>query len=302
MDARVLLVEDDSELLEFIRVLLDREGYQVITAMDGMEALEKARAEHPDLILLDVLLPKLHGYEVCDQLRQNPLTCLIPVIMVTSLTNLKDRITGIKLGADEFISKPFEPMELLARAERLIQRTRQNIVANPLTGLAGAGALEQEIRRRLSEGAGFSVGLCDLEHFNRFNDKNGFEKGDGVLRLLGTILRSAIAELGNPDDIAAHLGGDDFAFISTPSRSEVIGARILENMESLIPMQYEEQERESLLISREEGKGNPFLPLRIGIVDVLPGLYQHHAQVLDRAKAALSEARNQGGNFLAKLS
>jgi DNA-binding response OmpR family regulator len=163
-DARVLLVEDDPELMEFVRFMLEQEKYQVITANNGEDGLNKARAERPDLVLLDVLLPKIHGFEVCERLRQDPATCLIPIIMVTSLTAIKDRLTGIKLGADEYISKPFEPVELLARVENLILRTRQNVAANPLTGLAGGVILEQEIKRRLHDGVDFSLGWGDATH------------------------------------------------------------------------------------------------------------------------------------------
>lgn len=305
-EARVLLVEDDSELLEFVRYMLQQEKYQVMTSSDGLDALEKARAERPDVILLDVLLPKMHGFEVCQRLRQDPATCLIPIIMVTSLTAIKDRLTGFKLGADEYVSKPFEPMELLARVERLIQRTRQNIAANPLTGLAGGVALEQEISRRLREQESFCLGYGDANDLARFNELYGFERGDGVIRLLGTIIRSAIVELGNRSDLAVHLGGDDFGFVSTPSRAEVIGARIIENVESLIPMQYDEKSRERGFALAKDAQGRdvqqPFLSFSLGLVDAPPGLYQHQAQVIDRARSALAEARKRGGNQVVKLS
>jgi diguanylate cyclase (GGDEF)-like protein len=305
-DARVLLVEDDPELMEFVRFMLEQEKYQVITANNGEDGLNKARAERPDLVLLDVLLPKIHGFEVCERLRQDPATCLIPIIMVTSLTAIKDRLTGIKLGADEYISKPFEPVELLARVENLILRTRQNVAANPLTGLAGGVILEQEIKRRLHDGVDFSLGWGDATHLADVNDLYGFERGDGVIRLLGTILRSAVVELGNRSDLAVHLGGDDFAYISSPARAEVIGARVLENVDSLIPMQYDQASRERGFAVRKDSAGNevqkPFLSFSIGLVDVLPGLYQHHAQVWDRAKTALAEAKKKGANQLVKLS
>lgn len=301
-DARVLLVEDDPELTEFVRFMLEQEKYQVITAGDGENALVKARTERPDLILLDVLLPKIHGFEVCQRLRQDPATCLIPIIMVTSLTAIKDRITGFKLGADEYVSKPFEPVELLARVERLIERTRQNIAANPLTGLAGGVTLEQEIQRRLKDGDKFTVGCADANGLGVFNDMYGFERGDGVIRLLGTILRSAAQELGNRNDLVVHWGADDFALVSTPSRAEVVSARILENVESLIPMQYDEASRNRGHWADKNGKTRPFLSLALGLVDVMPGLYQHQAQVLDRARAALAEAKAKGGNQMVKLT
>jgi GGDEF domain-containing protein len=113
-------------------------------------------------------------------------------------------------------------------------------------------------------------------------------------------------ELGNRSDLAVHLGGDDFAYISSPARAEVIGARVLENVDSLIPMQYDQASRERGFAVRKDSAGNevqkPFLSFSIGLVDVLPGLYQHHAQVWDRAKTALAEAKKKGANQLVKLS
>jgi diguanylate cyclase (GGDEF)-like protein len=305
-DARVLLVEDDRDLMSFLQELLTQEKYQVLVSMDGEDGLQKARAERPDVVLLDVLLPKMHGFEVCQRLRQDPATCQIPIIMVTSLTAIKDRLTGFKLGADEYISKPFEPIELLARVERLIQRTRQNIATNPLTGLAGSAALEDEIRRRLQAKENFTVGLGDANHLAAFNESLGYERGDGVLRLLSAILRSAVVELGNRGDLVAHLGADDFAFVSTPSRAEVLSTRVLENVESLIPMQYDDASREKGHFLAKDARGRvtqqPFLSFSIGLVDAPSGLYQHHAQVLDRARKALAEAKRKGGNNLVKLS
>lgn len=301
-NARVLLVEDDRDLVDFLQHMLESEKYQVVVAMDGEEALKRARAERPDVILLDVLLPKMHGFEVCQRLRQDPGTCLIPIIMVTSLTAIKDRLTGFKLGADEYISKPFEPIELLARVERLIERTRQNIASNPLTGLPGGLALEEEVKRRLAAEEGFSLALADANGFAAFNEEMGFERGDGVLRLLGTIMRSAVVELGNRNDAVAHLGGDDFGLLTTTARAEVIGTRMLENVEALVPLQYDEASRGRGHRLGKDGKAAPFLSMALGFVDVNPGSYKHKAQVMDRAKQALAEAKKKGGNQLVKVS
>lgn len=301
-NARVLLVEDDRDLSDFLQHMLESEKYQVLTAMDGEEALRRARTERPDVVLLDVLLPKIHGFEVCQRLRQDPGTCLIPIIMVTSLTAIKDRLTGFKLGADEYISKPFEPIELLARVERLIERTRQNIASNPLTGLPGGLALEEEVKRRLSAEETFSVGLVDANGFAAFNEDMGFERGDGVLRLLGTIIRSAVVELGNRNDAVAHFGGDDFGLLSTPARAEVVGARILENAEALLPMQYDEASREKGHRVGKDGKPQPFLSISIGFVDVAPKSHKHPAQVMDAARKALAEAKKRGGHQIVRIS
>ncbi|MGQ0645162.1 MAG: response regulator [Elusimicrobiota bacterium] len=288
METTVLVVDDDQQIQDLLKMLLEKEHYRVETASDGEAALASARARPPDLILLDVLLPRVHGYEVCDRLRQDPATCLIPIIMVTSLTALKDRVTGIKLGADEYITKPFEPLELLARVERLLARARQNAAANPLTGLPGAADLEREIRVRLEGGDAFTLGLCDLTQLGRFNERAGYERGDKVIRLTGTILRSAVSELGSPGDPAVHLGGDDFGFITSTSRAGAVAARILENSASLIPLHYVDEKTGS------PPEPRPAFYIRVGLADVPPRRYQHPAQALDRARAALAQAKQQG--------
>ncbi|HNA60367.1 MAG TPA: response regulator, partial [Elusimicrobiota bacterium] len=241
--ARLLLVEDDQTLSEIVSTLLKQEAYRVTLTRNGEDALRLAREERPDLILLDVLLPKMSGFEVCQRLRSDPATCLIPIILVTALGATKDKVTGFKLGADEYLSKPFESMELLARVERVLQRSREELAANPLTGLPGGVALEREIQRRLMDQEAFTVARADVSGLATFNRLYGYEKGDHVVRLIGMILRSAVVELGNNNDLVAHFGGDDFGFVSTSVRAEVVAARALENAETLLLMQYEEKDR-----------------------------------------------------------
>ncbi len=191
MSAKILVADDDLEIMELLKFTLEQEDFSVITASDGEEALTLVREEHPDIVLLDVNMPRLTGYEVCEKIREDGSTCLIPVIMLTSFSKTKDRLTGIKLGADDYIEKPFEPYEIVARIEGLLKRTKESLSANPLTGLPGNVTIEAEIRRRLEEGNTFSVIYMDIDHFKAYNDKYGFEKGDNVIRLAATIIRAA---------------------------------------------------------------------------------------------------------------
>jgi DNA-binding response OmpR family regulator len=122
--AKILLADDDLEILELLKFTFEQEHYTVISAQDGLDAFQRVREEKPDIVILDVNMPRFSGFEVCEKIRQDPELCLIPVIMLTSLTKTKDRLTGIKLGADEYLSKPFEPIELVARAEGSRRRER----------------------------------------------------------------------------------------------------------------------------------------------------------------------------------
>lgn len=293
--AKILVVEDDKTISELVGTILDKDAYKVTIASDGLDALRLAREERPDLVLMDVLMPGLSGFEVCQRLRQDPSTCLIPIMLLTALDQTKDKVTGFKLGADEYMCKPFDALELLARVERTIRRSREGLAANPLTGLPGGVALEEEIRRRVVEKAPFSVARLDVAGLGEFNMAYGYERGDHVIRLVGMILKSAILELADKNDIAVHFGAADFGFVSTPARAEVVAARALENAEVLLMMQYDEADR---LRGHFERGASPLMCLKAGIVDVLPGGVPHVASIQDSVRAALREARRFPGPHL----
>lgn len=140
--AKILVADDIKQNVKLLRVILTASEFDVIEAYDGEEALEKAKSENPDLILLDIMMPKMTGYEVCQKLRANGMTKSIPIVMITALHEMDDRIKGIDAGADDFISKPFNKTELLARVKSLL-RMRQipakeeetNILESVLSGL-----------------------------------------------------------------------------------------------------------------------------------------------------------------------
>ncbi len=302
--ARVLLIQDDENLSEMVGGLLKQESYRVTLTRTGEDGLRFAREERPDVVLLDVKLPKMNGFEVCQRLRQDPATCLIPIILVTSQGATKDKVTGFKLGADEYLAKPFEAVEVLARIERVVQRSRLELSANPLTGLPGAVALERVIQNRMADRAAFTAARIDVIDLVDFNKAYGFERGDHVVRLVGMILRSAIQELGNPNDLVAHLGGDNFGYVSTAARAEVIAARILENAETLLLMQYNEADR---LGSAEESKRGaaprpPLMSVSIAILDVSPDAFTHHVPIFDQLDVILREARKVKGHHLVRRS
>jgi PleD family two-component response regulator len=290
--ARILVVEDDRAISGLVGTILDKESYKVSVAEDGESALRLARAERPDLVLLDVLLPGINGFEVCQRLRQDPSTCLIPIMILTALDQIKDRVTGFKLGADEYMSKPFDALELMARVERTIRRSREGLAANPLTGLPGGVALEEEVRRRVTEKAPFSVARLGVAGLGDFNMAYGYERGDHVVRLVGMIVKSAVQELADKNDITVHFGSADFGFVSTPARVEVVAARTLENADVLLMMQYDEADR---LRAEGEQTSRPLMSLKVGIVDIYPGGPTHVVPILDELRASFREARGLPG-------
>ncbi|MBK8576705.1 MAG: response regulator [Elusimicrobia bacterium] len=293
--ARILVVEDDRAVSGLLESIFDKESYRVSLAGNGEEGLRLARLERPDMILLDVLMPGLNGFEVCQRLRQDPSTCLIPIMLLTALDQTKDKVTGFKLGADEYMSKPFDALELLARVERVIRRSREGMAANPLTGLPGGVALVEEIRRRVTDKIPFSVARVAVAGLGEFNKAYGYERGDHVVRLVGMIVKSAVQELADRNDIAVHFGSADFGFVSTPARAEVVAARALENADALLMMQYDESDR-----GRGHGDRPPgqWMSLKAALIDVLPGGPTHPVPILDDVRAALRDARRVQGPSL----
>lgn len=120
MSEKILVIEDDASTMRLVGYILEQEGYEVITATDGLEGLRKAQDEHPDLVLLDIMLPGLDGYEVCYQLRQKPETTVLPILMLSAKGRQHDKDIGLKVGADDYLVKPADGSEIVARVKTLL--------------------------------------------------------------------------------------------------------------------------------------------------------------------------------------
>lgn len=295
MAARILIADDDQEILELLKFTFEEDRYTVITASDGEEAVKLAFDEHPDIIILDVNMPRLSGYEVIQKVRENGATCLIPIIMLTSLSKPKDRITGIKLGADEYLSKPFEPFEIVARVEGILRRTSESLAANPVTGLPGNPSIESEIRRRLETTAPFAVIYIDLDNFKAFNDKYGFERGDNIIKLVAYLLRSSVLDAAYTGDFLGHIGGDDFIVVTSPEKIQQFAEKVMSEFDSLIPEQYDEEVRKSGYLWGINRSGQemkfPLMTVSLGAVIVSPGKFRHYSQVVEKSKQLLEKAK-----------
>lgn len=298
---KVLIADDDLEIQELLKFTFENENFDVVLAGDGEEAINLIKISKPDIVILDVNMPKLTGYEVLEKVRENSATCLIPVIMLTSLSKTKDKITGIKLGADEYLAKPFEPFEIVARAEGLLKRTKVSLSANPLTGLPGNVSIENEIKNRLDKKYIFSIAYIDADNFKAFNDKYGFERGDGMIKLIGTVIQNSIAELGNKDDFLGHLGGEDFILVSSTDKIQAVIEKNIEVFDSLIPCKYDAEERTKgymMGINRQgQSERFPLMSISAGIVKVDPALYNNYSQVVEKAKEVLKTAKAIPGSI-----
>ncbi|HWH33667.1 MAG TPA: response regulator [Egibacteraceae bacterium] len=251
----ILVVDNEPDILRFVDVNLRLEGFDVVTAADGEEALERAFELRPALIVLDVMMPKLDGFEVCRRLRADSRTRMIPVIILTAKTTMIDKVVGLTAGADDYVLKPFDPIELVARVRTTLKRSAELLDSSPLTGLPGNHAIGQELARRLADDAAIAAIYADLNEFKAFNDRYGFLKGDEVIVLLADCLREALREHAGDDGFLGHIGGDDFIALCTPAQVPLVCERVIELFDGRIPGLYDPEESARGWIEIEDRRG-----------------------------------------------
>lgn len=242
MKHTLLIVEDDIDTSEMLRVYFEAQGYRVVTAASGQEALEKGRQQLPDLILLDVRLPDIDGFEVGKRLQDDLRTSRLPVIFVTERRERDDRIAGLKLGAIDYITKPFDVQELRLRVRNALRRaSSQN---NAVTGLPGKKLTADRLSLLLEREnwAAISVTVTELEMFNEIY---GFVARDDVLRAVALILTSIVDELGSIDDFVGHPNEAEFLIITTPAKSSDLVRHVEERLGQAMAYFYPIHDREA---------------------------------------------------------
>jgi len=265
--ARILIADDLPDLLEAVKETLEREGFLVTAVPDGQAALEAIRADPPDIAVLDLMMPRLDGFEVCRALRDDPLLENLPVIILSASGNRDSKIEGLDLGADDFITKPVNVRELLARIRMILKRTRQGLDANPLTRLPGNLSIESRIERAIAEKRALAVLYVDLNQFKAYNDVYGYDEGDRVIKTLARVLVDQVR--GGGCDFVGHIGGDDFILLSTPERMEEVAGKVCASFDASVPSFYSEEDRKRGTILATDRQGNkrefPLLSVSIGI-------------------------------------
>ncbi|MBI5625008.1 MAG: response regulator [Elusimicrobia bacterium] len=268
--ARVLVVEDDEAVRRTLVRVLGRTECEVLQSGDGGDGLRRARELHPDLILLDVGLPAKSGLEVLRELRRGQDTSAIPVIMLTGLAGLSDKVEGFNLGADDYVTKPFAVEELSARVESILRRVRRDRAANPLTRLPGSPDIEAETCRRIREGIPFAFHYADMDHFKAFNDAYGFERGDRLIECLAACLTDSIAMHDGGAGFAGHVGGDDFVAITSPQAAPFVAQSLCGLFDERRSRYYSAEDLARGFIRGHDRQGRPetfpFVTLSVGVV------------------------------------
>lgn len=241
--AKILVVDDEPALREMLRDVLEMAGFEVVTAGNGAVALTTLRADLVDLMLLDCSMPVMDGYETLEQVRRDSLLGTLPVIMLTVLNTEQDEIKGLRLGIDDYITKPFKSSVLLARVNRVLARKQASISANPLTELAGNALIKAEAEKRLASGAPFALVYADLNNFKSFNDTYGFQRGDEIIKHTAGVLVRAVKAGGGRGDFVGHVGGDDFVLLTGMDRASGLCTAVIREFDATVPAYYDDGDR-----------------------------------------------------------
>jgi diguanylate cyclase (GGDEF)-like protein len=300
---RALIADDDADIRAALDVTLVAAGFETIQARDGIEALDHARNRHPDVVLLDVMMPRMDGLETLRLLREDARTSHLPVLMVTARAKRQDAIEGLDAGADDYITKPFDADELVARVRAALRRADQQRLRNPLTGLPGNESILGELSDRLREKQEFALLYVDLDQFKPFNDHYGFLRGDAALRALARLLHEVQDDLMEPDTFVGHVGGDDFVVIVSPDLAEPAAELICRRFDEFAPELYDPEDRR-LGIEVADRRGVPqrygLLSLSIGIASTDRREFAHQGEVVATAtemKRYAKSRRLTGSNY-----
>ncbi|MEU4688614.1 response regulator [Actinoplanes sp. NPDC023714] len=252
----ILVVDDDQDIASFVEFNLKVHGFEVIRARDGQEALELMEDHRPGLAVVDWMMPRMDGVELVRRLRAEPLTSALPVIMLTAKSMTVDKVVGLTAGADDYLVKPFDTAELIARVSTTLRRNKDAREVSPLTGLPGNARVRREIGERMRTAGEYSVGYIDIDRFKSVNDVYGFDRGDDFIIALARSLQKASAQTGPPSIFLGHIGGDDFVFICTPDQVLPLTKRMVTDFENAADRLYEPKDAQRGFIEVPDRRGN----------------------------------------------
>ena len=291
-DSTLLIVDDDRHNRLLLTDLFEGE-YKIIQAKNGVQALERARAHAPDLILLDVLMPEMDGMAVIRALKRDDATRHIPVIFITSLVSTADEELGLDLGAVDYIAKPFHPSIARVRVRNHLQIVRQRRLLEQIAALDGLtgipnrrrfdDALAQEWSRCQRSGLPLSLIIADVDKFKQYNDTLGHAAGDRVLQEVAAALRQSARR---PGDLAARYGGEEFVLLlpeTEAPQAQQLADELLQRMAAR-------------KLPHPASSAGPCVTLSLGGITTIPASNEVDPDFFERADAALYQAKANGRN------
>jgi diguanylate cyclase (GGDEF)-like protein len=280
----LLVVDDDPFIARLLEIELRAGGYDVRVASDGQQALVAAQERCPDLVLADVMMPNMDGFELTRRLRQDPRTQGVSIIMLTARGLSADKLEGFAIGADDYIVKPFDTPELLARIRGVLRRSKDMRAQSPLTGLPGNVRIEEELEGRVEQGLEFAILFVDLDHFKAFNDHYGFSRGDQAIQAVSQLVDDTVRTMTDGAGFVGHVGGDDFVAIVPPAKAASVAQALVERFDRDAPGLYDEVDRERgfIEVTNRRGELQRFgvLTMSIGIASTQKRRFNHYAEAV----------------------
>lgn len=239
---KIFVVEDDMDLSDMLRAYFQVQGYEIAHATHGVEAVNAIRKANPDVVLLDIRLPDIDGFEVCRRLRQIRRTRHLPVIFLTEKREREDKLAGLELGAVDYITKPFDIQELRLRVRNALRRAKLSTLTNPVTGLPEGTVVQDNLDYMLKENE-WGIVLAGIGGLNKFRDKFGFVSADDISRAVTLMIINAVKESGGEDDFVGQTDTGDFIVLTAPERAEAIADRCLMRLRPAVQYFYPALER-----------------------------------------------------------
>jgi diguanylate cyclase (GGDEF)-like protein len=301
----ILVVDDDQDIANFVAFNLQIQGFEVMRASDGQEALELMETRRPDLAVIDWMMPRMDGVQLTQKLRAEPLTSALPVIMLTAKGMTVDKVLGLTAGVDDYLVKPFDNAELLARVSSTLRRNKEFREVSPLTGLPGNARVRREIADRMRAGGEYSVGYIDIDRFKSVNDVYGFDRGDEFIIALAHSLHRAVAGGNQPPIFLGHIGGDDFVFICAPDQVLPLTQRTVTDFEQAADRLYDSADAKRGYVEVPDRRGNKnraaLVTLSIGVAQatVEGRRFADPRVVIAVASEMKKVAKSQPGSYVA---
>ena len=270
--SKILIVEDDLDVAEMLNAYFRVQGYEVFTVNWGEDGVRACQTVHPDLVILDIRLPDIDGYEVARRLRGDHRTEDVPIIFLTEKRERADRLQGLELGADDYITKPFDVQELRLRVRNALKRTSQGSLTNPVSGLP-EGALVDERLSEVLKKDDWAVLLVSLENMEKFREAYGFVASDDVLRAVSLMISNTMRETSGPDDFLGHVGLCDFVLVVPPANIQALHERLYSRLEQSLDYFYPIKDRE------QAAKRKDRLVVKMAEAPVLSGRFANAEQL-----------------------
>jgi len=306
MRQKILVADDEVFVQRIVARALAALPCEVVAASDGAQALELIGSFNPDLVVLDVNMPRKNGWQVLRELRGRLRSRAIPVIMLTCCGDLAAEVKGLDLGADDYISKPFDLEDLRARVMSVLRRTQADLSANPLTRLPGSPAIEAEVERRIRARQPFAFLYADIDNFKPYNDHYGFARGDEVIRASADIFVESIRASEAKDGFLGHVGGDDFVFMTEPAAAPLAAQHAVSAFDRKAVTFYDAADLSRGYIETRHRQGRlqrfPVMTISIGVVSTANRGLDHYAKVVAIASEMKAYCKSLPGERLSRFA